>query len=119
MSESPTLPADSRRPPRLPELPAGTLVGHFRLAQVLGRGSGGTVYLAEDLHIPGRRVALKLMWPDGLTPDIEGLRQEASLLASLQHPHILVVHEIGAAPEGIYLVTEHMPGGSVRAQLQS
>ena len=56
---------------------------------------------------------------DGLTPDIDALRQEASLLASLHHPHILVVHGIGAAPEGIYLVTEHMPGGSVRAQLQS
>ena len=80
MSESPTLPAGSRLPPA-PELSAGTIIGHFRLAHVLGRGAGGTVYLAEDLEIPSRRVALKLMRRDGLTPDLDALRQEASLLA--------------------------------------
>jgi serine/threonine protein kinase len=119
MSESPTLPAGSRHLPPAPELPSGTIIGHFRLAHVLGRGAGGTVYLAEDLEIPSRRVALKLMRRDGLTPDLDALRQEASLLASLQHPHILVVHEIGAGAEGIYLVTEHMPGGSIGARLRS
>ncbi len=119
MSDAPTLPADARRLPPVPDLPAGTTIGHFRLAQVLGRGAGGTVYLAEDVEIPSRRVALKLMRRDGLTADLDALRQEASMLASLQHPHILVVHEIGTSPQGIYLVTEHMPGGSVGARLRS
>jgi len=75
--------------------PRGARLGHFRIEQPLGEGGAGRVFAALDLDIPGRRVALKLIRAGGLTPDLEGLRREASALAHLRHPHILVVHEIG------------------------
>jgi len=97
--------------------PSGARIGHFRLGQPLGRGGSGTVYLAEDLDIPGRRVALKLMRPDGITPDLASIRREAAALAALRHPNILVVHEIGESPQGVYLVTEFVPGGSLASRV--
>ena len=98
--------------------PRGARLGHFRIEQPLGEGGAGTVFVAEDLDIPGRRVALKLIRAGGLTPDLEGLRREASALAALRHPHILVVHEIGASEWGPYLVTELMESGSLAARLR-
>jgi hypothetical protein len=98
--------------------PHGARLGHFRIAQPLGEGGAGRVFAAEDLDIPGRRVALKLIRAGGLTPDLEGLRREASALAHLRHPHILVVHEIGSSEWGPYLVTEWMDAGSLAARLR-
>jgi tetratricopeptide (TPR) repeat protein len=95
----------------------GARLGHFRLEQPLGEGGSGTVFVAEDLDIPGRRVALKLIRAGGLTPDVEALRREASALAALQHPHILVVHEIGVSEWGPFLVTELMGAGSLSDRL--
>jgi serine/threonine protein kinase len=95
----------------------GARLGHFRLEQPLGEGGSGTVFVAEDLDIPGRRVALKLIRAGGLTHDVEALRREASALAALQHPHILVVHEIGVSEWGPFLVTELMGAGSLSDRL--
>jgi len=97
---------------------AGARLGHFRIEQAIGEGGAGRVFVAEDLDIPGRRVALKLIRAGGLTPDLEALRREASALAHLRHPHILVVHEIGASEWGPYLVTELMESGSLAARLR-
>jgi tetratricopeptide (TPR) repeat protein len=97
----------------------GARLGHFRLEAPLGEGGSGTVFVAEDLDIPGRRVALKLIRAGGLNPDVEALRREASALAALQHPHILVVHEIGVSEWGPYLVTELMGSGSLSERLAS
>ncbi|HKQ60387.1 MAG TPA: serine/threonine-protein kinase [Candidatus Polarisedimenticolaceae bacterium] len=98
---------------------AGSEVGHFRIAGLLGRGGAATVYEAADLEIPGRRVALKLLRADGIRPGLEALRSEAAILARLRHRHILVVHEIGDSPHGPFLVTELMEGGSLAARLRA
>lgn len=98
--------------------PEGARLGHFQIVEPLGEGGAGRVFVAEDLDIPGRRVALKLIRAGGLTPDLEGLRREASALAALRHPHILVVHEIGSSEWGPYLVTELMESGSLAARLR-
>src|SRR5262245_4237328 len=111
---------DGTRAPTIIDLPAGHRVGHFRIERRLGEGGAGSVFVAEDLDIPGRRVALKLIHAgSALTPDLEALRREASALAALKHPNILVVHEIGTAPEGAFLVTELMEGGSLADRLRS
>lgn len=114
-------PAANAPRPDLPatvvDLPAGYRIGHFRIERRLGEGGAGSVFVAEDVDIPGRRVALKLIHAGGITPDLDSLRREASALAALQHPNILVVHEIGTAPEGAYLVTELMERGSLQARL--
>ncbi|HET8947294.1 MAG TPA: protein kinase [Candidatus Polarisedimenticolia bacterium] len=97
---------------------AGERVGHFRIERAIGSGGAGRVFVAEDLDIPGRRVALKLIRAGGLTTDLEGLRREASALAALHSAHILVVHEIGESAWGPFLVTEWMPQGSLAERLR-
>jgi Flp pilus assembly protein TadD len=101
-----------------PPVSPGDRIGHFRIVSRLGSGGAGTVYAAVDADIPGRRVALKLIRPGGITPDVEALRREASALAALQHPNILVVHEIGDSPHGPYLVTELLSRGSLSDRLR-
>jgi tetratricopeptide (TPR) repeat protein len=88
-------------------------IGHFQIVREIGRGGAGVVYLAEDVDIPGRRVALKRLRPEIAAVDAEVLRREAAVLAAIEHPHILTVHEVGIAADGLYLVTEYMPEGSM------
>jgi len=97
---------------------AGERVGHFRIERAIGSGGAGRVFVAEDLDIPGRRVALKIIRAGGLTADLEGLRREASALAALHSAHILVVHEIGESAWGPFLVTEWMQHGSLADRLR-
>jgi hypothetical protein len=88
-------------------------IGHFQIVREIGRGGAGVVYLAEDMDIPGRRVALKRLRPEIAAVDADVLRREAAVLAAIEHPHILIVHEVGIAADGLYLVTEYMPLGSM------
>jgi eukaryotic-like serine/threonine-protein kinase len=70
----------------------------YRLAGVAGAGGMGTVYVVEDKDLQ-RRVALKVLdLPD---PGIEArLRREAQVLARLEHPGIVPVHDVGVLPDG-------------------
>jgi Flp pilus assembly protein TadD len=110
MTETPT-----DEPDRSEGLPG--IIGHYRPVEKIGEGAMGNVYIATDLDIPGRKVALKILKPNG-TQDLSALRREASALAALQHGHILVVHEIGEASEGPYLAMEYMRGESLAKRLK-
>jgi eukaryotic-like serine/threonine-protein kinase len=70
----------------------------YRLAGVAGSGGMGTVYVVEDTDLR-RRVALKVLdLPDA---DLETrLRREAQVLARLEHPGIVPVHEVGVLADG-------------------
>lgn len=93
-------------------------IGHFQIVREIGRGGAGVVYLAEDLDIPDRRVALKRLKPEVAAVDANVLRREAAVLAAIEHPNILVVHEVGVAEDGLYLVTEYMPEGSMADRIE-
>jgi tetratricopeptide (TPR) repeat protein len=93
-------------------------IGHFHIVREIGRGGAGVVYLAEDVDIPGRRVALKRLRPEIAALDADVLRREAAVLAAIEHPHILVVHEVGVAADGLYLVTEYLPQGSMADRIE-
>jgi len=69
----------------------------YRLISVAGRGGMGTVYVAEDTTLP-RKVALKVV--DLAGPLDERLRREAAVLARLEHPGIVPVHDAGTLPDG-------------------
>jgi serine/threonine protein kinase len=70
----------------------------YRLAGVAGMGGMGTVYVVEDAELQ-RRVALKVL--DVPDAGIEArLRREAQVLARLEHPGIVPVHDVGALPDG-------------------
>jgi serine/threonine protein kinase len=72
----------------------------YRLLEELGRGGMGTVYLAEDAML-GRRVALKVVGTGVAAPQAaERLLREAGIIARLEHPGIVPVHDAGALPDG-------------------
>ncbi len=97
----------------------GQTLGHFEIAEMIGRGGMGLVYLAHDTKLD-RSVAIKSM-PSGLTENATTrtrFQREAKLLASLSHPNIAVIHEIIEQVEGAdYLVLEYVPGETLAQRI--
>ncbi len=88
--------------------------GRYRLLAPLGTGASATVYVAQDMSLQ-RRVAVKLLHP-ALVDDLKfrrRFRAEAQSAAQMSHPHLMAVHDWGDQDEA-YLVTELLPGGSLR-----
>jgi len=95
-------------------------IGHFRPLSIAGSGGVGVVYLAEDLEIPDRKVALKVLKPGFFSEvDLETLRSEAEALATAHHPHVVVIHEIGESPEGAFMACEYLSGGTLMDRIQT
>jgi len=83
-----------RQSMREPDL-SGT---RYQLEGVAGAGGMGTVYAVLDTEL-GRRVALKVL--DVHDPEVEArLRREAEVLARLEHPGIVPVHDVGRLGDG-------------------
>ena len=94
-----------------------SLSDRYRLERELGRGGMATVFLARDLA-HDRLVAIKVMHHDavaGLTP--ERFLREIRLLATLQHPNILPLHESGVIGTTPYYVMPYVSGESLRDRL--
>ncbi|NOK38072.1 protein kinase [Corallococcus exercitus] len=90
------------------------LAGRYQLEQELGRGGMATVFLARDLRL-SRRVAVKVLHPGMEARLTERFRQEAEVVASLQHPNVLAVHDVGEdAVRGPFLVCEWVQGENLR-----
>jgi eukaryotic-like serine/threonine-protein kinase len=94
----------------------GQQIGEYRLLHRLGRGSFGTVYLAEHIH-DGSQAAVKLLQLQ-LTryEDLKGFLTEARTMR-LHHPHIVTLLDFGLSQDHIaYLVMEYAIGGSLRSR---
>src|SRR3979490_2290634 len=80
---------------------APDLVGtHYRLLERIARGGMGVVYAAEDQNLQ-RRVALKVLDVPGIDGDLANrLLREARVLAALEHPGIVPVHDVGTLADG-------------------
>jgi serine/threonine protein kinase len=84
---------DGRATPDL----AGT---RYRLLELLARGGMGVVYVAEDENLH-RRIALKVLEVPGTDGDLAArLVREARVLARLEHPGIVPVHDVGTLADG-------------------
>lgn len=92
-------------------------IGHYRLVEQLGAGGMGVVFLAEDQRLR-RRVALKLIRDDVNDPEARArLTREARLAASVSHPAICQVLELGEWNEQPFLVMEFLAGEPLAARL--
>ena len=93
----------------------GTRLGPYEIVAKLGEGGMGEVYRATDTRL-NRPVAIKFLSAE--IADEHSRRrfqQEAKTASSLNHPHILTVHEAGEIGGRQYLVTEFIDGGTLRA----
>ena len=101
----------------------GTVLnGRYRLVSLLGKGGGGAVYLAEDIELFGRPVAVKELieqFADQLERDAAVARftQEAKILVTLNHPNLPDVRSYFTAGGRYYLVMEYVEGTTLQAQL--
>jgi WD40 repeat protein len=96
--------------------PPARRFSHFEILEELGRGGMGIVYRARDLGT-GRIVALKVLQAHHLeVPDlVQRFRSEVRAVTSLDHPHVLPVHEVGEY-EGIPFFSMKLTTGGSLAQ---
>jgi serine/threonine protein kinase/WD40 repeat protein len=92
----------------------GQRVGVYELRSTLGAGGMGVVYRAFDTKL-NRPVAIKFLSDDLANPAARRrFQREAQTASSLNHPHILTVHDAGEFEGRQYLVTELVDGGTLR-----
>ncbi|MDA1166238.1 MAG: SUMF1/EgtB/PvdO family nonheme iron enzyme, partial [Planctomycetota bacterium] len=87
-------------------------LGRYRLERILGEGAFGRVYLAYDEELQ-RQVAIKVPTAERFQKpeDAEQYLAEARTVASLDHPHIVPVHDVGRTDDGsIYVVSKFIEG---------
>ena len=140
----PETPGPSTRPnaPRAATvLPPGTRLGRYVVAERLGQGGMGTVHAGHD-HELDRRVALKVVRPKrvhrnafdnvmrGLfgdeptptrAPSVEESRllREAQAAASLSHPNVITIHDVGRSDAGVFIAMELVEGQTLRQWLRA
>ncbi len=94
-------------------------IGRYEIVEQIGQGGMAVVYLGRD-PLMERQVAIKLL-PRQLTFDkaLRGrFQKEARIVASLEHPAIVPVHDFGEFNDQPYLVMRYMLGGSLGQRLQ-
>jgi len=93
-----------------PAIEPGRWVGAYRVVRVVGTGGAATVYEALQRN-PQRRVALKVLRTvDGSRGSHRRFRDEAQILARLEHPDIAHVYEAGVHESAPYIAMEFVAG---------
>src|SRR5215813_10493391 len=99
-------------------LAPNSTLSHYLIVRKLGSGGMGEVYLARDTKLD-RHVAIKLL-PAKYTEDPDRVRrfvQEAKAASALNHPNIIVIHEIGELDGLNFIVTEFVEGRTLRERM--
>ena len=96
----------------------GRQLSHFYLIRTLGTGGMGVVYEAQDTRLP-RSVAIKVIKED-LSRNVDAVRRfkrEARLAASLNHPNICTILEVGEEGPQSFIAMELLEGTSLKSRL--
>jgi len=101
----------------MPDL-TGTTIGQYRLISTMGQGGMATVYRGYQAGME-RYVAVKVINPEhGVDPNfVQRFRQEARVIAALEHPNILPVYDYGEAQGITYLVMRLVGSGTLADQM--
>jgi len=85
---------------------SGMTVGQYRIEDKLGQGGMGVVYRAMDTKLK-RPVAVKFLSVEIANDEARRrFQREAQMASSLNHPHIITVHDVGDWNGEQYIVTE-------------
>jgi serine/threonine protein kinase/Tol biopolymer transport system component len=104
--------------PHRMSLAPGTRLGPYEVVEKIGAGGMGDVYLGRDSRL-GRNVAVKVL-PDAVARDAERrarFEREARAIASLEHPHVCRLYDVGAESGVAYLVMELLEGKTLAGRL--
>ncbi len=96
-------------------LKTGQRFAHYEILRLIGAGGMGEVYLATDEKLD-RVVAIKLLNEEFSRHEshVQRFIQEAKAASSLNHPNILVIHEINVGDDANYIVSEFVEGKTLR-----
>ena len=102
----------------LGELASGTKLGPYEILSLLGEGGMGKVYKARDSRLD-RFVAIKFLRADLADyPEIhERFVREARTIASLNHPHICTLYDVGQQDNADFLVMEYLEGETLAKRI--
>src|SRR6185369_1581455 len=91
-------------------------IGNYQILEEIGRGGMGVIYRARQRH-SRRIVALKrvLTYHADSRETLARFRREAQAVASLDHPNVLPIYEVGETEEGIpYFSMKYAPAGTLQ-----
>jgi serine/threonine-protein kinase len=103
--------------------PGEVIVNRYKIVKKLGEGGFGAVYLAEDLNLRGKQVAIKINLVDPSNPTIykqavAQFEQEALMLATLSHPNLPRVTDYQPPVSNKqFFVMDYIPGESIQARI--
>src|SRR5262249_40690141 len=98
--------------------PGQILLGRYRVERQIGEGGMGSVWLVQHLELEAPR-ALKLIISDiAFDAHVRArFRREAEVMARLNHPNAVVVHDARIAPDVAFIEMEHVRGQSLNKRL--
>ena len=90
----------------------------YHIVRALGGGGFGYVFLAEDVGIRGRKVAIKILQPN---PNLDRriLRREMNILASIDHPNVVRFYHYFVEDDSVHLVMEFCERGSLTREVST
>jgi serine/threonine-protein kinase len=100
------------------EFVIGGQLGNYLIESVIGRGGMSVVYRAKHARL-STSVALKVLAPELSSDDNfrERFLREAQMAATIDHPNVVPIHDMGMREGSLYIVMRYVAGGDLKAML--